>query len=139
MATKDKIDSLIDIWLDTVSRTEVGWPKESMLAKFMMYRGSFQDTKQSSGLEKFIDKQITTHARFADIHVALNELDESRALAIIAKRYFRGLNANNKTFTNKDRASKIGQRLRQYENNVSKAYTAISKTLELLEKRQKIS
>ena len=96
---KDKIDSLIDIWLDTVSRTEVGWPKESMLAKFMMYRGSFQDTK----------------------------------------RYFRGLNANNKTFTNKDRASKIGQRLRQYENNVSKAYTAISKTLELLEKRQKIS
>ena len=136
---KEKIDNLIDIWLDTVSRTGVGWPKESMLAKFMMYRGSFQDTKQSSGLEKFLDKQIKTHAKFGDIHVALHELDESKALAIIAKRYYRGLNANNKTYTNKDRASKIGQRLRQFENNVSKAYAAISKTLDLLEKRQNIS
>ena len=134
----DKIDDLIDIWLDTVSRTEVGWPKESMLAKFMMYRGTFQDTRQASGLEKYVDRQIKTHAKFADIHVALHELDESKALALIAKRYFRGLNANNKTYTNKDRASKIGQRLRQFENNVSQAYKQLSKTLELLEKRRNI-
>ena len=135
---KEKIDNLIDIWIDTISRTEVGWPKESMLAKFMLYRGTFQDTQKSAGLEKYLDKQIRTHARFADIHVALEELDEDKGLAIIAKRYYRGLNKNNKTYTNKDRATEIGQRLREFEHNVSQAYKHIEKTLNILDRRRKI-
>lgn len=135
---KEKIDSLIDIWLDTVSRTEVGWPKNSMISKFMLYRGNFQDTQKISGLEKFVDRQVRTHARFADIQVALEELDEDKALAIIAKRYFRGLNKKNKTYTNKDRATEIGMRLRTFENNVAKAYKGINATISLLEKRRAI-
>ena len=121
-----------------MSRTEVGWPKTSMLSKFMLYRGSFQDTKKISGLEKFVDRQVRTHARFADIQVALEELDEDKALAIIAKRYFRGLNKENKTYTNKDRATEIGMRLRAFENNVAKAYKGINATISLLEKRRSI-
>mgnify|MGYP003131647390 CR=1 FL=1 len=135
---KERIDDLVDIWLDTVSRTEVGWPKNSMISKFMLYRGSFQDTTQISGLEKFVDRQARTHARFADIQVALEELDEDKAMAIIAKRYFRGLNEKNKTYTNKDRATEIGMRLREYEHACSAAYKQIEKTLTLLEKRQKL-
>ena len=135
---RERIDHLVDIWIDTVSRTEVGWPAESMLAKFIMYRGSFQDSKKPGGLEKFLDKQVKYHAKFGDIQGARGEIDESKAMAIIASRFFRGLNEKNKTYTNKDRAHLIGQRLRQFENNLGVGYRNLSKVLDLLEKRQKI-
>tara|TARA_R100000963_G_C4587467_1_gene65975 strand:- start:54 stop:470 length:417 start_codon:yes stop_codon:yes gene_type:complete len=136
---RERIDHLVDIWIDTVSRVEVGWPAESMLAKFIMYRGSFQDSKKPGGLEKYLDHQVKHHARFADIQVALGEIDESKAMAIVASRYFRGLNEKNKSYSNKDRAYLIGQRLRQFENNLQIAYKNLSKVLDLLEKRQKIN
>jgi len=136
---KERIEHLVDIWIDTVSAAEVGWPPESMLAKFIMYRGSFQDSHKPGGLEKYLDRQVTNHAKFADIQVALGEIDEAKAMAIIASRYFRGLNEKNKTFTNKDRAHLVGQRLRQFENNLQIAYKNLAKVLGLLEKRQKIN
>jgi len=129
----------VDIWIDTVSAAEVGWPAESMLAKFIMYRGSFQDSHKPGGLEKYLDRQKTNHAKFGDIQVALGEIDEAKAMAIIASRYFRGLNEKNKTFTNKDRAHLVGQTLRQFENNLQIAYKNLAKVLDLLEKRQKIN
>jgi|TARA_R110000787_G_scaffold34073_2_gene88645 hypothetical protein len=134
----ESIDNLVDIWIDHALEADVGWPTESMLSKFILYRGTFQDATKPGGLEKYLDKQNKTHEKLGDIQVALSELDNSKALAIIAKRYFRGLNDKNKTYTNKDRASEIGQRLRQFENNVSVAYKKLSKTLEILEKRQNV-
>lgn len=135
---KERIDHLVDIWIDTVSAAEVGWPSESMLAKFILYRGSFQDSHKPGGLEKYLDRQAKNHAKFADIQVALGDIDQSKALAIIASRYFRGLNERNKTYTNKDRAHLVGQRLRQFENNLQTGYKNLSRVLDLLEKRQQI-
>ncbi len=134
----ESIDSLVDIWIDHALKSDIGWPTESMLAKFMLYRGTFQDEGKPGGLEKYLDKQNKTHEKLADIQVALSELDSSKALAIIAKRYFRGLGKNDKAYTNKDRAHEIGQGLRQFENNVSAGYKSISRTLEILDKRHNI-
>lgn len=136
---RQRIDQLLDIWIDTVSRTEVGWPSESMLAKFMIYRGSFQDTRKPTGLEKYVDRQVKHHAMFADMQIALEELDEPKALALIARRYFKGLTSSNKSYTNKDRATEIGQRLRVFENNLAQAYKQVEQTLDLLERRRKIN
>ena len=136
---KERINDLVDIWIDTIAQREVGWPSESMLAKFMLYRGSFQDQHRPMGLEQFVDRQVTRHAKFADIQVALEELETDRAMAIIARRYYLGLGDNNRSYNNKDRASKIGQRLREFENNLSQAYKNIAKTLQILDRRKKIN
>ena len=136
---KERINDLFDIWIDTIAQREVGWPSESMLAKFMLYRGSFQDQHRPMGLEQFVDRQVIRHAKFADIQVALEELETDRAMAIIARRYYLGLGDNNRTYNNKDRASKIGQRLREFENNLSQAYKNIAKTLQILDRRKKIN
>ncbi len=137
MNTKDKIDDLIDIWLDTVRRTEVGWPESSALSQFIEYRGSFQGTQKVSGLEVYVDRQKRTHQKFADIDLALAELEEKRALSILGKRLYQGLNDRNKTYTNRDRAHLVGMNLKQFENNLAAAYRELEKTLNLLEKRQK--
>lgn len=137
MNTKDKIDDLIDIWLDTVRRTEVGWPESSALSQFIEYRGSFQGTQKVSGLEIYVDRQKRTHQKFADIDLALAELEEKRALSILGKRLYQGLNDKNKTYTNRDRAHLVGMHLKQFENNLAAAYRELEKTLNLLEKRQK--
>jgi len=134
---KEKIDDLVDIWLDTIRRTEVGWPSSSTLSRFIEYRGSFQTSQIVSGLEKYVDKQEKTHAKFADIDLALAELEEKRALSILGKRLYQGLNDAGKTYTNKDRARLVGQNFRQFENNLSAAYKDLEKTLKLLQKRQK--
>ena len=134
---KEKIDDLVDIWLDTIRRTEVGWPSSSTLSRFIEYRGSFQTSQIVSGLEKYVDKQEKTHAKFADIDLALAELEDKRALSIIGKRLYQGLNAAGKTYTNKDRARLVGQNFRQFENNLASAYKDLEKTLKLLQKRQK--
>ncbi len=133
----DKIDDLIDIWLDTVRRTEVGWPESSALSQFIEYRGSFQGTQKVSGLEVYVDRQKRTHQKFADIDLALAELEEKRALSILGKRLYQGLNDRNKTYTNRDRAHLVGMNLKQFENNLAAAYRELEKTLNLLEKRQK--
>ena len=137
MNTKEKIDDLIDIWLDTVRRTEVGWPESSALSQFIEYRGSFQGTQKVSGLEIYVDRQKRTHQKFADIDLALAELEEKRALSILGKRLYQGLNDKNKTYTNRDRARLVGMNLKQFENNLAAAYRELEKTLNLLEKRQK--
>lgn len=137
MNTKEKIDDLIDIWLDTVRRTEVGWPESSALSQFIEYRGSFQGTHKVSGLEIYVDRQKRTHQKFADIDLALAELEEKRALSILGKRLYQGLNDKNKTYTNRDRAHLVGMNLKQFENNLAAAYRELEKTLNLLEKRQK--
>jgi|TARA_S200002703_G_scaffold156919_1_gene163565 hypothetical protein len=137
MNTKEKIDDLIDIWLDTVRRTEVGWPESSALSQFIEYRGSFQGTQKVSGLEIYVDRQKRTHQKFADIDLALAELEEKRALSILGKRLYQGLNDKNKTYTNRDRAHLVGMNLKQFENNLAAAYRELEKTLNLLEKRQK--
>tara|TARA_R100001510_G_scaffold57759_1_gene67537 strand:- start:1050 stop:1487 length:438 start_codon:yes stop_codon:yes gene_type:complete len=135
--TKEKIDDLIDIWIDTARQVEVGWPAASMLSKFIEYRGSFQDTFKPAGLEIYVERQQTQHRKFADIDVALSELDEDKALSIVGKRYFQGLNEQGKTYTNRDRAYEVGQKLKQFENNCAAAYRQLEKTLGLLEKREK--
>ncbi len=117
----DKIDDLIDIWLDTVRRTEVGWPESSALSQFIEYRGSFQGTQKVSGLEVYVDRQKRTHQKFADIDLALAELEEKRALSILGKRLYQGLNDRNKTYTNRDRAHFVGMNLKQFEHNLAAA------------------
>ena len=133
--TREKIDDLLDIWIDTAPQVEVGWPAASMLSKFIEYRGSFQDSHKPAGLEIYVERQQTRHAKFADIDVALSELDEDKAMSILAKRYFQGLTEEGKTYTNKDRARQIGQNLKQFENNCAAAYKQLEKTLDLLQKR----
>jgi len=135
MNTREKIDDLLDIWIDTARQVEVGWPAASMLSKFIEYRGSFQDSHKAAGLEMYVERQQTRHAKFADIDVALSELDEDKAMSILAKRYFQGLTEEGKTYTNKDRARQIGQNLKQFENNCAAAYKQLEKTLDLLQKR----
>ena len=132
---KEKIDDLVDIWLDTARQTEVGWPESSALSQFIEYRGSFQSSQKVSGLEIYVDRQKKTHSKFADIDLALGELEEKRALSILGKRLYQGLNAANKTYTNKDRAHLVGMNLKQFENNLAAAYRELDKTLTLLEKR----
>ena len=132
---RQKIDDLVDIWIDTARQVEVGWPAASMLSKFIEYRGSFQDSHKPTGLEIYVERQQTRHAKFADIDVALSELDEDKAMSILAKRYFQGLTEEGKTYTNKDRARQIGQNLKQFENNCAAAYKQLEKTLDLLQKR----
>ena len=134
---REKIDDLLDIWIDTARQVEVGWPAASMLSKFIEYRGSFQDSHKPVGLEIYVERQQTRHAKFADIDVALSELDEDKAMSILAKRYFQGLTEEGKTYTNKDRARQIGQNLKQFENNCAAAYKQLEKTLDLLQKRSK--
>lgn len=136
---RDKIDRLIDIYISTVSREEVGWPKESMLAKFIEYHGSFQGSSSTAGLEKYVERMEKTHARFGDITVALGELDEPKVLAILSRRYLRGLGHEDKPYTNADRATAIGQTLRQFEGNILVGYRHLSKTLDLLKKRENLS
>jgi hypothetical protein len=87
-------------------------------------------------LEIYVDSQHKRDARFADIDVALGELEEKRALVIISKRLYQGLNEANKAYTNSDRAKIVGLGLRQYENNLAAAYRDIEKTLTLLKKRE---
>ena len=135
--TKEKIDDLLDIWIDTARQVEVGWPAASMLSKFIEYRGSFQDSHKPAGLEIYVERQQTRHAKFADIDLALSELDEEKAMSILGKRYYQGLTERGKAYTNKDRANKVGQGLKQFENNCSAAYRQLAKTLDLLEKRSK--
>ena len=64
------------------------------------------------------------------------ELEEKRALSILGKRLYQGLNDKNKTYTNRDRARLVGMNLKQFENNLAAAYRELEKTLNLLEKRQ---
>ena len=135
--TKEKIDDLLDIWIDTARQVEVGWPAASMLSKFIEYRGSFQDSPKPTGLEIYVERQQTRHAKFADIDVALSELDEEKAMSILAKRFFQGLTDAGRTYTNKDRAHQINQNLKQFENNCAAAYKQLTKTLDLLQKRAK--
>ena len=133
---KEYIDDLINIWLDQAQSIEQGWPSSSTLSRFAEYRGSFQASKIVSGLEIYVDRQHKRDARFADIDVALGELEEKRALIIISKRLYQGLNEANKAYTNSDRAKIVGLGLRQYENNLAAAYRDIEKTLILLKKRE---
>jgi len=134
--TKEYIDDLVNIWLDQVQSIEQGWPSSSTLSRFADYAGSFQASSIVNGLEIYVDRQHKRDARFADIDLALTELEEKRALAIIAKRLLQGINADGRAYTNADRARMVGMEVRQYENNLAAAYKDLEKTLTLLKKRQ---
>ena len=131
---REKIDIYVDVYINFVSLQEKGWPKESMLSKFMSYRGTFQDSQKVVGLEKYADQIQKEHRLFKSINAAIKRLDPPVALSILAKRYLRGLNEKtDRTYTNKDRAYLIKQKPRQFENNLARAYRKLSDLLEMLE------
>ena len=131
---QQSINAYVDIYIAQVSSEEKGWSPESMLSKLMVYRGSFQDTKKVTGLEKYVDQVKKEHKKFRTINAAMKRLDHPVAIAILAKRYLQGLNERtDRSYTNQDRAFYSGQKPRQFENNLARAYKKLSELREMRE------
>lgn len=156
---KDKLISLINLWLDVVSSAaqDAGWHGDSPIARFMEYgivpRGS-EGRDQSNVTSMIAIRQLRDpHPDFYEIDrvmrsvMRLNDpknhddplVCDPRIAAVLARHYYCGACPKTsdgdtpdklRPYTNADRAAAIGQTLRTFERNLAQGYDILMQVYE---------
>jgi hypothetical protein len=133
---KNEVDKLVQIYLNGVTSVsnDAGWHGMSMMARWIEFGGEMPpftgyDQSNVTSLRE-IEYLRGIHAELpmirAVVAVMLRDHRQEQILAILARHYYVGQNgATDRAWTDAERCERVGQNVRQFQYNVSKAYYSL--------------